>query len=310
MNRDRMFRRATASLVGGLITLGLLANGCSSDGGNAEPPQGGDEVYGNAAEELSVARTVGDWSKFPGGYSCLAGVQYFYPAKFGVRVPLASDRSNGNCAADGACHIWLDTQPDSSEWERIPNDGDHVPTTYDLIVYPPTATNGYGHVASVDHVEGKNILVIDDNYVGHHMKAAEPHTVSWKAYGWYHLKKLGPSSPPPSGGSPPPSGTSSTCQAGGFYCGGDKVAGDSSTLYRCETGGTATKVRACEHGCIVVDGRDDVCRCVAGGSYCGGDVVEGDAKTLYRCNSNSTLTVLKQCPSSCAVVAGQDDACK
>src|SRR5262249_20712597 len=112
----------------------------------------------------------------------------------------------------------------------------------------------WGHIASVDHVEGKTIYVMDDNYVGHHLKSPHPHTVSWKAYGWYHLKKLGKSPAPP-----PPS----SCVDGGLYCGGDKVSGDHATLYRCDSG-SAKLVRACKHGCVVQSGKDDACACVAG----------------------------------------------
>ncbi len=152
-------------------------------------------------------------------------------------------------------------------------------------------------------MEGKTIYVMDDNYVGHHLKASHPHTVATTAYGWYHLKKLGAEPHP----SPAPT---SECVDGGLYCGGDKVEGNASTLYRCEDG-EGTKVRACAHGCAVRSGKDDACRCVPDSDYCGGDVVSGDADTLYRCGSDGvSTTVVKHCAHGCAVHSGTDDACK
>lgn len=114
---------------------------------------------------------------------------------------------------------------------------------------------------------------------------------------------------PAGGGS---SGGGSSCEPGGFYCGGDKVAGSSNTLYRCDAGGkSATKVRACAHGCSVNPGEDDSCKCSPGGEYCGGDVIDGDASTLYRCGSDGVSTTkVKHCANGCAVHSGTDDSCK
>jgi hypothetical protein len=42
----------------------------------------------------------------------------------------------------------------------------------------------------------------------------------------------------PGNTSSPPSPPSSDCVTGGLYCGGDKVSGDSNTLYRREANGT------------------------------------------------------------------------
>jgi hypothetical protein len=257
-------------------------------------------AYGETESELTASTTVGDWSKFPDGYQCLVAVQLFYPAKFDVRLPTARNSWTGSCAPNGACHLWLDDRPSSTAWERIPNDGNHLPTTYDLIVYPPTASNAYGHIASVDHVEGKTIFVMDDNYVGHLRKASKPHTVSTAPYGWYHLKKLGDPTP-----------TTGACVEGGYYCGGDKVSGSPSSLYRCNRDGSATRVFACSHGCAVHSGRDDTCRCVANSTYCGGDMVVGDSDDLYRCTSDGTgFTFVKQCASGCSVNSGNDDTCR
>lgn len=285
-----------------LLTAAPLAFGC------ATAPLVEDEgEYGVMSNELTSNKTVGDWSKFPDGEQCLAAVQLFFPAKFGVYLPTAGDKWTGSCAPHGACHIWLDRIPDADKWERIPNDGKHLPTTYDVIIYPPHSGSVWGHAAVVDHVEGQTIFVMDDNYVAHEKKASKPHTVSTKAYGWYHLKKLGPSGGTVTGG-----GTSGGgCVPGGEYCGGDKVKGDPDTLYRCNSNGTATKIEACSRGCAVRPGRDDACRtCVVGGEYCGGDKISGDPSTLYECNEMGLGDVVKHCAKGCKVNSGVDDACK
>jgi hypothetical protein len=300
--------RAFAAVVLAASAASLTALGCVAE------PIGEDEGnYGVMSDELSSSKTVGNWSKFPDGEQCLAAIQMFYPARFGTSVPLAGDKWTGSCAPHGACHIWLDRIPDPDKWERIPNDGKHLPTTYDMIVYPPHGTNPWGHIASVDHVEGKTIYVMDDNYVAHEKKASAPHTVSVAPYGWYHLKKLGAAGPSTGGTSGGSSGGTSggSCVAGGFYCGGDKVSGDKNTLYHCNADGTATKVEACSRGCAVRPGQDDACRtCVVGGLYCGGDKLSGDKNTLYRCNEEGFGDVVKHCANGCAVHSGTDDSCK
>lgn len=50
-----------------------------------------------------------------------------------------------------------------------------------------------------------------------------------------------------------------TCVEGGFYCGGDKLAGDPATLYTC-AGGVGVSGTPCPAGCLVRPGRDDICR--------------------------------------------------
>lgn len=51
-----------------------------------------------------------------------------------------------------------------------------------------------------------------------------------------------------------------TCIEGGFYCGGDKVDGDPSTLYRCMNG-VGVFVRECANGCVIAPPMsDDDCR--------------------------------------------------
>jgi hypothetical protein len=100
------------------------------------------------------------------------------------------------------------------------------------------------------------------------------------------------------------------CKAGGAYCGGDKVQGDSSTLYRCNANGSASVIEHCAHGCSVNSGSDDSCKCTAGGAYCGGDVVEGDSSTLYRCRAGGSPEVIEHCARGCRVNSGSDDTCK
>ncbi len=106
-------------------------------------------------------------------------------------------------------------------------------------------------------------------------------------------------------------GGSGTCVQGGYYCGGDKVSGSASTLYVCGSGGSASPVRACKHGCSINSGDDDSCRCSAGGAYCGGDQVSGNSSTLYRCGSNGvSTTVIARCSRGCSVNSGSDDSCR
>lgn len=104
------------------------------------------------------------------------------------------------------------------------------------------------------------------------------------------------------------------CVASGLYCGGDKVTGNASTLYRCNGTAAPTVVEQCGNGCSVNAGTDDSCHsggsCVVGGLYCGGDKVSGVADTLYRCTGGSSGTVVMQCAAGCAVFSGRNDACK
>jgi hypothetical protein len=201
----------------------------------------------SATRVEAIEGTVGDWSLFPDYAQCLVAVQGFYPAAFGAYVPVAREAWTGDCAPEGACHIWLDDIPDGATWERIPNDGWSTPSTYDLIVFPPKPGNPYGHIASVDHVDAAgNIYVMDANYDFDDRKAAAPHTVPRAPYGWYHLR----SAAAPRG-----------CR--GFndadYCGGNYIAGDPSTLYRC-AGGEQYVVAWCPNGCHAVRGpENDAC---------------------------------------------------
>lgn len=284
------------------VTLGLGGCAATTDSANLADDSV-EEVDADYAAFTSSSKTVGDWSKLQTGYECLEALQYFYPARFGVSLPVAGPGWYGNCAPHGACHLWLDKRPDPDEWERITSG---TPETYDLIVYPPIGNDIWGHIASVDHVENGQIFVMDDNYVAHHVKSKVPHTVAWPQYGWYHLKKLGHEAGGTSG-----SGNGGSCSAGGFYCGGDKVSGSKNTLYRCNSNGTASAVQSCGNGCAVRPGEDDACRaCVVGGYYCGGDRVSGSSSSLYQCNSEGRGDLVKHCSKGCAVNSGSDDSCK
>ena len=282
----------------------LVSAACSS-----APPAGPvAEMTGESADAVT------DWSLFPTGDECLVAIQAFYKAKFGVSVPVARNAWTGGCGPTGACHIWVDDIPNSATWERIANDGSHTPAPYDMIVYPPIPGDVYGHIASVDHVQGTSIYVMDDNYCNNdcQRKAPAPHTVSWKAYGWYHLRSL------PGGGS---SGGGGSCPSGdGLYCGGNGVSGDPGTLYACGGGKLATS-QVCPHGCQKMSaGTNDQCAaapsgpspasCPSGdGLYCGGNGVSGDASTLYQCTGGN-LTVAQSCSNGCQKMpAGTNDQC-
>lgn len=165
----------------------VLLFGCASE---AVISEGVDESLSSGSQGLS-ANAVLDWSQFPDFRQCLAAAQLFYPAKFGTRVPQARNSWTGDCAPDGACHIWLDDIPSSAAWARIPQGSGARPSAWDLVIYPPSGTNPWGHVAVVDHVDAEgNVFVMDANYRGDERKAARPHTLPRAPYGWYHLRSL------------------------------------------------------------------------------------------------------------------------
>ncbi|MEO7327955.1 MAG: VCBS repeat-containing protein [Minicystis sp.] len=264
----RASRSALSSLIGARSLAPFLAPflalplGCAPPSPAPPPP----EDLGSAAEAL----TLGDWSQFPDGHQCVVGVQIFYQAKFGVTVPPTGGPGwNGNCAPLGACHLWLDVIPSDNDWYRIPNDGAELPTTYDMIVYPPTATNEYGHIASVDHVTDGVIYVMDDNYCANNCekKAVEPHTVSSKAYGWYHLKQLGPPFQACVPSAEVCDGQDNDCDGQVDEdlvqpCGSD-VGECSAGTQKCEGGAWGACIGAVGPGVEVCDGKDNDCSGVA-----------------------------------------------
>lgn len=153
-------------------------------------------------EELAQAKwlvtTYGDWSAYGNG-QCVIGAQTFYKKKFGVALKATGVQSGniGNCAYLGACMYWVSSiaRPDSGTWDRH-EWGSIMPQTYDLVIYPPTSGNPYGHVASIDHMEGsdagnyKNMYIMDSNFGGNELKASAIHTYNLKPYGFYRLKAL------------------------------------------------------------------------------------------------------------------------
>lgn len=105
------------------------------------------------------------------------------------------------------------------------------------------------------------------------------------------------------------------CVEGGYYCGGERLTGDSRSLHRCNKDGSGTLTTTCATSCIVAPpGKDDACSaapsCVVNGTYCGGDKVNGDPNVLYRCNSGNTISVVRRCANGCQINKNDDDTCK
>ena len=72
-------------------------------GSGCGPAESGDEDEEVTQQFLTSSKMVGDWSQLEGGHSCLAGMQYFYPAKFGVHLPLAGSSWEDACAPHAGC---------------------------------------------------------------------------------------------------------------------------------------------------------------------------------------------------------------
>lgn len=106
-----------------------------------------------------------------------------------------------------------------------------------------------------------------------------------------------------------------SCVAGAFYCGGDKLAGDPTTLYQCNAGGVPLARGKCDGGCMTRPTDDDVClgvggTCIEGGRYCGGDKVDGDPRTLYTCMAGVGQRIM-ECTDGCVVAPPpNDDHCR
>jgi hypothetical protein len=177
------------------VALAATACGDGSADGLVTGDGAGAEAISEAESTLHTSQTVvGDWAGLPDGTECVPGARSFFETRFGASFPRMPAHATGSCPPLGACHLWLDAEPDPGTWERF-DAGAGVPQTYDLIVYPPHG-NGlgkYGHVAIVDHVEGDHVYVMDVNYVGHHRRSPLPHEVDWAAEGWYRLRTLPPS---------------------------------------------------------------------------------------------------------------------
>jgi hypothetical protein len=110
------------------------------------------------------------------------------------------------------------------------------------------------------------------------------------------------------------------CVPGGYYCGGDKVVGDSNSIYQCESGNKGKLLERCAAGCKVNSGTDDACKpltnhCVNNGHYCGGDKLDGHPDSLYQCwnddPSDASYAMFEfRCANGCQVNSGRDDSCK
>ncbi len=170
--------------------------GCVTDEPAAATDDGALEPVASVSQQVV---TQGDWGAFTNG-QCVIGVQNFYKAKFGVKLSATGLQSGnvGNCQYLGACMFWVSpkVQPDPGQWDRH-DWGSVMPQTYDLVVYPPKpGTTGYGHVASVDHMEGGdpgaygNLYIMDSNFNGNELKASSIHTFNRQPYGIYRLKAL------------------------------------------------------------------------------------------------------------------------
>ncbi len=105
------------------------------------------------------------------------------------------------------------------------------------------------------------------------------------------------------------------CVAGGFYCGGDKLAGDPGVLYVCNAGGVPFARGRCALECVVnTGGDDDACRgvggpCTEGGFYCDGNELDGDPRSLYEC-AGGVGRNRRECAGGCEIRPGLDDACR
>jgi hypothetical protein len=166
---------------------------------------------GSAHASTCVAPTQ-DWSDFPTGYQCIVGVQQFTMNKWGVPFPHTGGAPAKNgCLALGACLEWVDDLPDPAVWNRYAW-GTKDPQAYDVLIFPPTASNGYGHAAVFDHASGSDFFVMDDNWDGNMNRSCSwnghdgwVHNGTGAPYGFYRLKKLEP--PPPN---QPPKGNLDT----------------------------------------------------------------------------------------------------
>lgn len=312
---DFMKLQRSPLLAAIVVSTAMSTLGCSPESIGERPVslKDGESTAKRAFAFKSTTKMVGDWTELPDFRQCYVGMSDFYRAKFGVQIPYAPETWNGACAPWGACHLWLDAIPDPNVWERH-EAGSGEPTTYDMIVYPPTDGNEYGHVAGVDHVENGLIYVMDTNFSNNERRSETPHTVGWGEYGWYHLRAE-PLNP----------GQVGACAGldSGLYCGGNKVTGDPNTLYRCINGNLSV-VNVCSGGCKPMpEGSDDQCFTEAGGGnpasacagvgdglYCGGDTIVGDAATLYQC-SGGNISVVSECQYGCKVnLPGTNDECK
>jgi hypothetical protein len=198
----RCLSRGRRSFVASLVFVAIAS--CSGEPVEREP-------IGSIEQAVCDGTTAGDWSGFPLGdgtsnkFQCVHGVGVFYTTRFAVpRLAASNPTNNGNCQALGACNLWVTpaNHPSPTYWNRYAWGTEPV-QTYDLVVYPPPTTAlGFGHVASVDHVSGGTLYVMDMNWNSapdsfKYRKATCAHTIARTPYGFYRLKSLEPAKPPP-----------------------------------------------------------------------------------------------------------------
>ncbi|MFI5298093.1 MAG: hypothetical protein ACHREM_08340 [Polyangiales bacterium] len=258
----------------------VTACGCSS-GGTAGLEQ--------VASIQQAVTTYGAWADYGDG-ECVIGAQAFYKAKFSVTLAATGLQSGnvGACEYLGACMFWVSpkVEPDASAWDRH-DWGTEMPKLYDLVIYPPHGTNPYGHVASVDHMEGTdatsfaNLYVMDSNATVSEKKSPTIHTNGWQPYGFYRLKtQVGPFCTPG--------------WEGALNCGDEPGVhdGDKNALYAC-SGITATLSTTCAAGCVhSATGKDDVCATTdAGAADAHGDVIDHEGGTPSDASDGGTNDV-------------------
>jgi CHAP domain len=224
------------------------------------------------ANQSQPLTTYGNWADYGDG-QCVTGARAFYEAKFGITLSATGVQTTdvGACKYLGACMYWVSpkVEPSAKDWNRY-DWGTEMPKLYDLVIYPPHGSNAYGHVASVDHMDGSDptayskLYVMDSNATVANMKSPTIHTNGWQPYGFYRLKSLeGP-------WCSPGMGTALNC--------GDQTGihdGDKDTLYSC-SGLTATATKKCATKCVhTAVGKDDTCEVVA--SDAGVDAATTDA---------------------------------
>jgi hypothetical protein len=186
-------RRALALSAAALAA--LASSACASGDPAGGSVAGADERLGAVAQAVE---TQGDWAQYGSG-QCVSGARTFYTNHFGVTLKATGVQGSsiGACEYLGACMYWVSgaAQPDPGTWDKHPW-GSAMPQTYDLVIYPPTSTNPYGHVASIDHMEGGdasaygNLYIMDSNFNGNEQKASAIHTFNRQPYGFYRLKAL------------------------------------------------------------------------------------------------------------------------
>jgi hypothetical protein len=145
------------------------------------------------------------WGNFPTAYECVGGVLGFVSAEWGLPFPATGGHAAAQgCAALGACIEWvyqlpMVQVPEKGNWNAHPW-GSVAAQAYDVAVFPPIPGDTSGHIAMIDHVDGAELWLMDDNWGDLHEKSCAweaghtgwVHSTTWKPYGFFRLKKLEP----------------------------------------------------------------------------------------------------------------------